>query len=80
MGVDIDIMEDYYKTCRDELEVDELPNCIFCGKQAQFNARTQADLWCCLCEGCFMEYGLGLGPTDGQKLVLKPKGNKNTPA
>jgi hypothetical protein len=60
----------------DELEVDELPSCLFCGAQAQFNARTQADLWCYLCEACFMEYGLGLGPLEGQRLLLKPRGQR----
>ena len=66
-------MEDRSKICSDEIEVLEFPNCVFCGKEAKFNARTQADLWCYLCEACFMEYGLGLGPTDGQMLVLKSK-------
>jgi hypothetical protein len=70
-------MKDNSKAWADELEVDEFPSCIFCGKEAQFNAKTQADLWCYLCEGCFMEYGRGLDPTDGQILVLKPKGGEN---
>ncbi|GEM_PF-6706613 len=61
----------------EELEVDEFPICIFCGKEARFNARTQADLWCYLCEDCFIKYGRGLDPVDGQKLVIKPKGGKD---
>ena len=70
-------MKETYKAWADELEVDEFPNCIFCGKEARFNARTQADLWCHLCEDCFMKYGRGLDPTEGQILVLKPKGGKD---
>ena len=73
-------MADDFKVNGDELEVDELPSCLFCGKEAQFNAKTQADLWCYLCEGCFMKHGLGLGPTEGQILVLKSKGKKNSSA
>jgi len=66
-------MEDYYEGYTDKLEVDELPFCYFCKKEAQYNSKTQADLWCYLCEECFMEYGRGLGPDDGQMLVLKSK-------
>ncbi|HET6460522.1 MAG TPA: hypothetical protein VFG29_07020 [Syntrophales bacterium] len=66
-------MKNFYEGYSEKVEVDELPNCIFCGKEAGYNARTEADLWCYLCEKCFMEYGLGLGPAEGQMLVLKSK-------
>ena len=64
-------MKNLYKDWCDELEVDTLPNCLFCAKKAGYNAKTDADLWCYLCEECFLQHGLGLGPTEGQMLVLK---------
>ena len=70
-------MEEYSVSPADKIEVDEFPNCFLCGKEARFNALTGAGLWCYLCEGCFKEYGLGIGPTDGYILVLKPKGGKD---
>lgn len=70
-------MTDFLKDYVEEFEVDEFPPCIFCGKEAQFNCRTQADLWCYLCEDCFIKYGRGLDPADGQRLVLKSKEDKN---
>ncbi|MEN6321097.1 MAG: hypothetical protein ABFD82_20445 [Syntrophaceae bacterium] len=66
-------MKDLYKDWRDEVEVDTLPNCLFCGKEAGYNAKTDADLWCYLCDECFLKHGCVLGPTDGQMLVLKSK-------
>ena len=66
-------MKDLYKDWCDELEVDALPNCLICGKEAGYNAKTELDLWCYLCEECFLKHGLGLGPTDGQMLILKSK-------
>ena len=67
------MMKNYYEGYSDKVEVDELPSCLFCLKEAQYNSKTQADLWCYLCEDCFMEYGLGLGPDEAQMLVLKSK-------
>jgi hypothetical protein len=66
-------MKDLYKDWCDEFEVDTLPNCFFCGKEAGYNAKAEGDLWCYLCEECFLKYGQGLGPTDGQMLVLKSR-------
>jgi len=66
-------MKDLYKDWCDEVEVDAFPNCLVCGKEAGYNAKTEADLWCYLCEECFLKYGQGLGPTDGQILVLKSR-------
>ncbi len=66
-------MKNFYEGYSDKLEVNELPNCLFCGQEAHYNAKTEGDLWCYLCESCFMANGLGLGPTEGQMLVLKSK-------
>lgn len=72
-------MRDYYEGYHLKLEVETLPDCYFCGKVAGYNARTQADLWCYLCEACFMEHGMGLGPEEGQMLILKIEVEKSSP-
>ena len=72
-------MKDFYKDWCEKLGVDTLPNCFFCGLEAGYNAKTEADLWCFLCEACFTKYGLELGPAQGQMLVLKSDNKDSSP-
>lgn len=51
-------------------QVSKLPNCDFCGKVAVYDARTKITAWAFMCEWHFMEYGIGLGWGNGQKLEI----------
>lgn len=54
------------------VEVDQLPQCDFCGEPAQFDAKTSFGPWANMCQSDFQQHGVGqLGTGFGQKLVIK---------
>jgi len=56
-----------------EILVDELPRCDFCGKPANYDFSTKMGPWANGCVTCYKEYRRHdeLGEGKGQKLVLK---------
>lgn len=46
--------------------------CDFCGKIADFDAKTKFGPWAYLCAEHFQQYGIGLGIGKGQKLHPHP--------
>jgi len=57
------------------VEVKSLPLCDMCAQngiktKAGYDARTVFGPWGNLCQGCFEEFGVGLGLGLGQELVL----------
>ena len=53
--------------------VDSLPNCDLCDRTASYDAKTSAGPWGNLCEAHYRQYGIGLGTSRGQRLVLREK-------
>jgi len=53
---------------KDTVYVEELPNCYFCGKTAEFDGKTQEGPWAFMCAACFAVHGVGLGLGKGQRL------------
>ena len=54
-----------------EVEITSLVKCDFCGKDAQYDARTITGAWAYMCVKHFGLYGIGLGVGKGQRLVMK---------
>ncbi len=53
--------------------VNELPSCSFCKAQARYDGKTKIGQWANMCEGCFKNWGIGLGTGKGQKLFVYKK-------
>jgi hypothetical protein len=58
-----------------KVKVDSLPNCAICESRgrdvpARYDAKTVMGPWSHLCEAHFSEYGMGLGTSFGQELIL----------
>jgi len=53
---------------KDTVYVEELPNCYFCGRTAEFDGKTQEGPWAFMCAACFAVHGVGLGLGKGQRL------------
>lgn len=52
-------------------QVTTLPKCDICTAQtAQYDAMTNRGPWAYMCQGCFEDYGVGLGLGRGQKLEV----------
>lgn len=51
--------------------VSSLPICDFCGKTAEYDAKTKHGPWANMCKDCFKTMGIRLGMGCGQRLVLK---------
>ena len=45
-----------------------MTTCDFCGKPAEYDARTKMGPWANMCETCYKKQGVGLGLGKGQKL------------
>lgn len=59
------------KAAHTETEVTYLPKCDLCHTaDARYDAKTCFGPWANLCQGCFAQYGAGLGLGKGQRLVL----------
>ena len=55
----------------EEVEVEKLPACDFCGRTARYDGKTIQGPWAYMCATHFEIYGIGLGLGKGQKLILK---------
>ena len=53
-----------------KVEVSKLPDCDFCGDEAQYDGKTVLGPWANMCRVCFGKYGIGLGLGIGQKLIV----------
>jgi hypothetical protein len=54
-----------------EVAVTELPQCDFCGEQAEYDAKTNFGAWANVCQQDFDNYTSGqLGLGVGQRLVV----------
>ena len=52
-------------------QVTQLPQCDICtGQVAKYDAMTVRGPWAFMCQGCFEDYGVGLGLGRGQEIVL----------
>jgi hypothetical protein len=54
--------------------VQTIPSCDFDPEHgdAAVEGKTAAGPWAYMCDGCFVEHGIGLGLGKGQQLVLAP--------
>jgi hypothetical protein len=52
------------------VKVEQLPNCDFCGKTAEYDGATKYGPWANMCVTCFPVEGRGLGLGLGQKLEV----------
>lgn len=52
-------------------QVSVMPKCDICtAVEAKYDAMTTRGPWAYMCQGCFGDYGVGLGLGRGQELVL----------
>jgi len=55
-----------------ETTVSKKRKCNICNvNDAEYDGKTVRGPWAYMCEGCFDEYGIGLGTGKGQKLKLR---------
>ena len=56
---------------KNEVQVDAFPECSLCIGEAHYDGKTLMGPWGYLCDRCFNDWGVGLGPSRGQRLVLR---------